>query len=268
MISILLAVYNGELYLKKSIESILNQSYTDFELLIGFNGTVDESKKIVSNFNDARIRVFDYGMDSGKSKTLNKLIKEAKGEWLAIQDDDDIWLSNKLVLQFELASKGNYDVIGSKIFYCDEKEVIIGSPIIASNHNQICLLSRKGYNQIPNTTAIFKKNLVFEVKGWNENIVGVEDFDFWLKLMKSGAKFKNIDEKLVLHRLHTKSNFNTQRYNVNSIVKKYYSPNISSFLADRIIVSIYLIRSKFNLIFWKIKLMFTKNNFDEKESCS
>ena len=75
MISILLAVYNGEKYIRKSIDSILNQSYKDFELLIGFNGTIDNSKKIVSEYNDSRIRVFDYNDDKGKAKTLNKLIR-------------------------------------------------------------------------------------------------------------------------------------------------------------------------------------------------
>lgn len=252
MISILLAVYNGELYLKKSIESVLNQTYTDFELLIGFNGTVDGSKNIVSNFNDNRIRVFDYGMDSGKSKTLNKLIKEAKGDWLAMQDDDDIWLPKKLEMQAELASTENYDVIGTKIFYCDELDKIIGLPYLAVNHKKICLLSRNGFNQVPNTSAIFKKSQALEVQGWDNSIVGVEDFDFWLKLMQAGARFKNINQKLVLHRIHKKSNFNTQKYNVKGIIDKYKAQNKKTTVFNKINISLYLIRTKINSIFWQV----------------
>lgn len=220
-ISILLAVYNGEQYLRRSLESLLNQTYKDFEILIGFNGTKDRSKKIVSEYNDDRIRVFDYGDDTGKSKTLNKLLKESKGEWLAIQDDDDIWLPKKIELQMELALEGKYDVIGSKIFYCDELDKIKGMPNISTEHEDIVSKSLSGDNQIPNTSAIFKRSDAESVNGWDENLAGVEDFDFWLKLMKKGCKFKNLKKQLVLHRVHDKSNFNTKKYNIEELLKKY-----------------------------------------------
>ena len=153
MVSILLAVYNGEQFLRSSIESVLNQTYEDFELLIGFNGTVDNSREIAKEFDDDRIRVFDYGMDSGKSKTLNKLLKKAKGEWLAMQDDDDMWLPKKLEIQMEIADKGEFDVIGSKIFYCNELDKITGQLNISTEHKDIVERSRKGDNQVPNTSG-------------------------------------------------------------------------------------------------------------------
>jgi glycosyltransferase involved in cell wall biosynthesis len=221
MVSILLAVYNGEKYLKRSIESVLNQTYKDFELLIGFNGTIDSSKEIVEHFNDNRIKVFDYGMDSGKSKTLNKLLKETKGEWLAIQDDDDIWLPKKLQTQMEVADKQDYDVIGTRIFYCNESEQIIGHPNLFLTHEDIISSSFSGDNQIANTSAIFKKSITEEVGGWSEEIAGIEDFDFWLKLMKKDFKFKNIKKQLVLHRIHSNSNFNTKTYNIESLLKMH-----------------------------------------------
>ncbi len=221
MVSILLAVYNGERYLRRSIESALNQTYTDFELLIGFNGTVDNSKEIVREFDDRRIRIFDYGMDAGKSKTLNKLLKEAKGEWLAIQDDDDIWLPKKLETQIELANTGDYDVIGSRIFYCNELEKITGQPNLHLKHEDIISNSLKGYNQVANTSAIFRKKIAEEVNGWNEEVSGIEDFDFWLKIMKKKYIFVNIKKQLVLHRIHSNSNFNTKNYDLKNLIEKY-----------------------------------------------
>ena len=113
MISVLLAVYNGEKYIRKSLDSVLNQTYKDFEILIGFNGTTDNSKSIVSEYKDNRIKVFDFGNDKGKAKTLNKLLRECKGDWIAIQDDDDIWLPGKL--EFQLKYSNDFDVIGSKV---------------------------------------------------------------------------------------------------------------------------------------------------------
>lgn len=221
MVSILLAVYNGERYLRGSIESVLSQTYIDFELLIGFNGTVDNSKQIVKEFNDNRIRVFDYGKDASKPKTLNKLLLESKGEWLAIQDDDDIWLPKKLELQMQIASQNEYDVIGSRIFYCNESNVIIGQPNLYLNHEDIVKCCISGNNQIANSSAIFKKDITECVGGWNEELCALEDFDLWLKMIYKNYKFINIKKQLVLHRIHSNSNFNTKKYDIDSLLKMH-----------------------------------------------
>lgn len=216
MISILLPVYNGEKFLKHSIDSILSQTFTDFELLIGFNGTIDSSKEIVSKYVDTRIRIFDYGSDSGKSRTLNKLIKEAKYDWLAIQDDDDCWIDSKLEKQIHYTDK--YDVIGTFISYIDEFGNMCGYPKLHSFHDEIKELSLIGSNQVANTSAIFKKSDALEIGGWRTDLDGIEDYDFWLRLMRNGKRFINIPEQLVLHRLHSNSNFNTKKYDLSKIL--------------------------------------------------
>jgi glycosyltransferase involved in cell wall biosynthesis len=216
MISILLATYNGEKYIKESIDSIFNQTFDKWELLIGFNGTTDNSKKIVNEYNDSRIRIFDYGNDKGKAKTLNKLILEAKYDWITIQDDDDIWVENKLEKQIKFID--NYDVIGTMISYIDENLNFKGQPNLSLNHEDITRRSLSGDNQIANTSAIFKKRDALEINGWDTTIDGIEDFDFWLKLMRDKKKFINLPEKLVLHRLHSNSNFNTKKYDINKIL--------------------------------------------------
>ena len=216
MISILLPTYNGEKYLSKSIDPILSQTFTEFELLIGFNGTTDSSKEIVSNYMDSRIRVFDYGDDKGKAKTLNKLLSEAKYDWIALQDDDDIWVSNKLELQLQHIE--NYDVIGTFIKYINQDDVIIGGVTLQSFHDEILELSLSGNNQVANTSAIFKKSDALEILGWNTELDGIEDYDFWLRLMRNGKRFLNVSEDLVLHRMHQSSNFNTNKYDLNKIL--------------------------------------------------
>jgi len=223
MISILLATYNGEKYIKKSIESVLSQNFKDFELLIGFNGTVDNSKKIVSELKDSRIKIFDYGNEKGKSKTLNKLIKKARYDWIAIQDDDDVWLPKKLEKQIEFID--SFDVIGTQIFYVDENENITGKPNLSLIHEEIIKKCLNGDNQIANTSAIFKKDLALKVNCWDENIIGIEDFDFWLKLIKLGCNFTNLKKELVLHRLHKNSNFNTKKWDLEILLKKYKYEN-------------------------------------------
>lgn len=216
MISILLATYNGEKYIKKSIDSILEQSFQDWELLIGFNGTKDNSKEIVKQYNDPRIRIFDYGDDKGKAKTLNKLMKECVGEWIAVQDDDDIWLPKKLERQIKYTD--NFDVIGTQITYVDESENPTGNPILAKDDESIKSKSLAGDNQIANTSAIFRRKCAEEVEGWSEILDGIEDFDFWLKIMRKGYKFVNISSPEVLHRLHSNSNFNTKQFEISKIL--------------------------------------------------
>lgn len=217
MISILLPTYNGEKYLSLAIESVLNQSFKDFELLIAFNGTVDNSKEIPKKYNDSRIKVFDYGDDKGKSKTLNKLLNEASYDWIALQDDDDFWLSEKLERQIEYINKG-WDVIGTFINYINEYGEIIGKPTLCSFTDDIKHLSLSGLNQIANTSAIFKKEVALEISGWREGLDGIEDYDFWLKLMKKNKKFINIQEYMVFHRLHSNSNFNTKKHDLTQIL--------------------------------------------------
>ena len=74
-------------------------------------------------------------------------------------------------------------------------------------------------------TIIFKKKVAIEVNGWDENIIGIEDFDFWLKLIKLDCKFINLKKELVLHRLHKNSNFNTKKWDLESLLKKYKYEN-------------------------------------------
>jgi glycosyltransferase involved in cell wall biosynthesis len=216
MVSVLLATYNGENFISKSIESILNQSFQEFEILIGFNGTTDNSRMIVNQYYDPRIRVFDYGDDKGKSKTLNKLLLESKYEWIAIQDDDDIWINTKLEKQ--LPHIENNDVIGTFIRYIDVNDNPIGGPTLSTQDDEIKKTSLSGGNQIANTSAIFKKKDALEIGGWRDGLDGIEDYDFWLRLMRNGKKFINISENLVLHRLHSNSNFNTKQFDLSKIL--------------------------------------------------
>lgn len=216
MISVILATHNGEKYLDLAIESVLNQSLIDIELLIGFNATTDNSKEIPTRYSDTRIRVFDYGDNKGKSKTLNNLLRECRYDWIALQDDDDFWIQTKLEKQIEYISA--YDVIGTHISYIDKSGNIIGHPNLRSSHNEIRYLSMSGINQIANTSALFKKSDAIEIGGWKEGLDGIEDFDFWLRLMRKGKKFINIPEKLVLHRLHSDSKFNTKKYDLSKIL--------------------------------------------------
>ena len=213
MVSILLASYSGHRFIKESLDSILNQNYTKFEILIGLNGENLETRKILENYSDPRIRIFDYGDDKGKAKTLNKLINEAKYEIIGIQDDDDIWKPEKLKTQIGLLAE--YDIVGTFIEYIDvnngpwiENNIRNIGPNLSTDHDEIIRNMLLGNNQIANTSALFKKKDALNVGGWDTTLEGIEDFNFWIKLIKKDRKFVNVPEVLVLHRIHRTSNFN------------------------------------------------------------
>ena len=214
MISILMPIYNGIEFIDESVISILNQTYNNWELLIGINGHVQNSEvyKIAKKYEiNEKIKVFDFYKIKGKSTTLNELINFCKYDYVAILDVDDIWIFNKLEIQSAFLNK--YDIIGSKCIYFGDIEGIIPNIPIGDISNYNFSLQ----NPIINSSSIIKKSLCF----WNEN--GIEDYDLWLRLRQNKNTFYNCSEILVKHRIHKQSAFNSKGNHllVTNLIKKY-----------------------------------------------
>jgi len=214
MITILLPVYNDEKYLDECIRSIINQTHTDFKCLIGFNGTVDRSKEIANYliYDDPRFKVFDYGMDKGKPKTLNKLLKEVETEFICLIDGDDVWESTKLERQFDL--RNNFDVIGTFTSYIDSAGNNIRNLDLPREDEEIKRGLVSGNNYIVNSSAFLRTRDAIEINGWDEGLDFLEDYDIWIRLYKNHKTFFNIKEYLVRHRIHSDSNFNSKPSNI------------------------------------------------------
>jgi len=224
MISVLLPTYNGEKFIKESVKSVLNQSFKNIELLIGINGSKDSTKDILSSIEDSRFKVFDYGEEPlGVSKTLNLLLEESIYDYVAIQDDDDIWMQEKLERQCLFLE--DYDVIGSQILYINEEgktPTAYGSgPKLETTNELIKRLTKTGQNQIANSSSVIKKSKVSENGGWDGEYPGYEDMDMWLKLMSKGCRFNNLDEILVCHRVYDESRFNSKNLDIGNLLNKY-----------------------------------------------
>ncbi|MCI0471302.1 MAG: glycosyltransferase, partial [Candidatus Aminicenantes bacterium] len=100
MITVLMSVFNNAAYLREAIDSILNQTYTDFEFLIIDDASTDSSKEIISHYHDTRIRLIENKRNIGLTKSLNKGLHKAKGEYIARMDADDISLPDRLAVQY------------------------------------------------------------------------------------------------------------------------------------------------------------------------
>lgn len=222
LITILLPVFNDEKYLKYCLESIQNQTYSDFTCLVGFNGTVDKSKEIFESVagGDPRFIKIDYGMESGKSVTLNKMLSEVKTEITCLIDGDDVWHPEKLRIQIE--NMEGYDVVGSLTIYIDERNLFKNMIGLYEMNNYITQSILSGNNQIINSSCFVRTECFLQAQGWDPSVEGLEDFDMWVKLVKLGKRFYNVQEYLVYHRVHSNSNFNAKslRYSPRDILVK------------------------------------------------
>jgi glycosyltransferase involved in cell wall biosynthesis len=214
MISILIPIYNGIEFIDESVSSVINQTYENWELIIGVNGHPENSDvyKIAKKYdNGIKIRVIDLYNIKGKSNALNEMIKYCSYDYVALLDVDDIWFNNKLQLQSNYLN--NYDVVGSQCIYFGD---ISGSPTIPIG--DITNFDFISVNPVINSSTIIKKELCY----WNEN--GIEDYDLWLRLWKKGCKFYNCEDMLILHRIHNASSFNVGGKNhmlLDDLLKNY-----------------------------------------------
>jgi len=202
MISILMPIYNGIEFIEDSVNSILNQTYNKWELIIGVNGHPEKSdvydiaKKYENTYGSTKIRVFDLYMVKGKSNTLNFMLRYCNNNYIALLDVDDIWYPNKLEIQTKYLNE--FDIVGSNCIWFGEKNDVIPSIPIGD----ISEFNFKQVNPIINSSSIIRKGLCY----WNNN--DLEDYDLWLRLRNLGRKFYNCEEILVKHRIHQTSAFN------------------------------------------------------------
>lgn len=214
MITILIPIYNGIEFLKECLDTVLYQTYKDWEIIIGINGFKENSDtfKFAKTFENEKIKVYDFYTIKGKSNTLNEMIKYSTYSWISILDVDDKWLPKKLESQIRFLN--DYDVIGTQCKYFGNLKLTPKIPL-----KDISDFNFLNVNPIINSSVIIKKELCF----WDCNFDGVEDYDLWLKLWKQNKKFYNVDSIQVLHRIHQSSAFNAQGNNlkVNSLKQKY-----------------------------------------------
>ena len=219
MISILIPIYNGFEFFQESLESVIEQTYKDWELIIAVNGHPENSaifldaQSMVSHYPEHNIRVLDFYDIKGKSTTLNRMLQYCKGDYVAILDVDDIWLSNKLASQVPYMY--TFDVIVTKcVYFGDMVGIITDIPV-----GEITYYDFRRVNPIINSSSLVR----IELCQWDKSWDGIEDYDLWLKLWKQHKRFYNVDDVLVRHRIHRTSAFNSQgnHLKVEDLLRKY-----------------------------------------------
>lgn len=212
MISVVMSVYNAEKYLKDSIESILNQTYRNFEFIIIDDGSSDNSLNIINGFREKDNRIIVVSRSNkGVVVSLNDGIKISRGKYIAIMDADDISLRNRLEKQLEYMEKNtdvsilatNVDIFGN--IGDEEKKYIEQAYNFTIRNDNDAKAEILKYCCIAHDSVIMRKTYMDEIGYYNENFKRCEDYELWIRTISHGYKIRKLDEKLLKVRRHKDS---------------------------------------------------------------
>ena len=196
--------YNSSHYISESIESVLNQSYENWELLIIDDGSTDSLKDTILDFlSDERIK-YIYQDNSGVTVARNKGISLSSGEYMAFLDSDDMWTNDKLsrvISAFEEPSNENVGIIHSSYYTFSEDISKTSLAAKYSRYNDSALDSLYVLNNIGTLTAVLRKSVIDDVGVFDESFLGAEDWDLWLRIIEKYS-VRLIDEPLAFYRVH------------------------------------------------------------------
>jgi glycosyltransferase involved in cell wall biosynthesis len=204
-VTVLMSVFNGARWLHESIESILGQSFENFEFIIVNDGSQDQSLNIIRRYAtlDSRIRVVNKS-NSGLADSLNVGIESAQGEWIARIDADDIAMPSRLATQLDHAIRDETCVVlGSSAVYIDEHGRECGLVTYPVQHRPLChLMEAKCINPIVHSSALIRTAAIRAAGCYRKRFRRSQDYDLWLRLSTFG-EIRTIDLPLVRVRKHT-----------------------------------------------------------------
>ena len=200
-ISVLMSVNNCELYLRQSIESIINQTFKDFEFIIVNDGSSDSSYKIINSYHDKRIKLINNKTKLGLSKSLNKGLKICKSKIIARMDADDISKRDRLEKQYQFFKENkNIDVLGGQAVLIDKDGNKIDSKHLYPISNNLAKWELLREVPFCHPAVMFRKNALEKAGLYNEKFIYAQDFELWKRLAQLGFSFSNLPDKVIYYR--------------------------------------------------------------------
>lgn len=198
LISVVMPVYNAERYLREAVDSVLNQSFTDFELIVVDDGSTDASLEILREYEQMDERVVLVVQDNaGVADARNRAIKEVRAELVASLDADDMAIEDWLELLFGFMNDNPDCVVaGCRILSMDEDGAPISLEMQALEHDKIEEVLLRGRGGIVNSGCIMRTKSVRDVGGYNSELPVGEDVDLFLKLGEKG-RLANLPDRLL-----------------------------------------------------------------------
>jgi glycosyltransferase involved in cell wall biosynthesis len=204
LLSVVMPVHNGERYLRQAIESVLSQTYSNFEFIIVNDGSSDESEKIINGYmlSDSRIRYIKLAKNLGISNALNLGINASSGEYIVRMDCDDLNHPERFMRQLDYFRDSNkrVDVLGTWfcLFYDGADHICKSVPVDVTD-----LYAGKPPVQHP--TCMIRRKVFFSHGFYNSKYDNAEDYELWSRWSSQGIIFQNIPEDLYRKRIHEES---------------------------------------------------------------
>lgn len=201
-ISVVMSAYNAEKYLREAMDSILAQTYGDFELIVIDDKSTDATGQILKEYaqRDPRVVVLENQENMGLTKSLNKGLAVAKGEYIARMDADDISVPDRFAKQVDfLDSHPDYSFVSCIGRYIDEDGKEEQLRLFPETNEEICAMMPK-VDAVMHPGVMFRKADIAAIGDYCEDFRVVQDYDLWFRGMAAGYKFYNIQEPLVLFR--------------------------------------------------------------------
>ncbi|MBE7546022.1 hypothetical protein KsCSTR_47380 [Candidatus Kuenenia stuttgartiensis] len=206
LISVVMPVYNCEQYVREAIESILHQTFQEFEFIIINDGSTDQTPEILNEYakKDIRIKVINQ-LNSGIVVALNRGLFESKSEWIFRMDGDDIALPHRFAVQIKAIEKNpSLILLGGWCQQINTKGVFLKVNKYPSHHNKL-IHNLEAHNQFfPHPTACFRRGVVMKLEGYRERFRHAEDIDLWFRMVGHG-QFACCDDVILCLRKHEKN---------------------------------------------------------------
>jgi len=244
-ISVVMITYNHEKYIAEAIQSVLDQTYKDFEFIIVNDGSTDRTDEIIRQFEDPRIR-YIYQANQGPSAASNSGTIAAKGKYIALFSGDDVCYPHRIERQYEFLRNSEYKIIFSWCDIIDDSSRIVAQEETTArnvfnhpNRNQAQMLNYFFYfgNYINAVTTMAERSIILEQGGWHLTSLQVQDWDMWIKLAKKYELYI-MPERLIKYRIRDENkNLSTSPENYIRCIFEQYQ--ISKSIFDNISIDLF-----------------------------
>ncbi len=205
-VSVVVSVYNAEKTIDKSVESIINQTYSDIEILITDDGSTDNSYEILRNLSIKyeNLKIFKNTQNIGLTKSLNNLIRESSGDFIARHDIDDFSHSKRLETQMKIINSNNLDFCLTRAYEKNSERIIPNKSYFLPDRFVL-----KFKNPFIHGTLVIRKKVIHEIGLYNEKFYYAQDYRLFKDLLINNFKYKVI--KTPLYDLNMKNNISTNK---------------------------------------------------------
>lgn len=199
-VSVIIPVYNTELYVEKCLNSVINQTYKNLEIIVINDCSTDNSLSIIKKFNDKRLKVINLDKNYGVAYARNKGVEESSGTYICYIDSDDYWDLKKIEKQVNFIKKNNYIFIYSDYAYFDDNKI-----------KKVKVPRKITYKEALKNTTIFTSTVMFNMKYLSKKDIYMpevrrgQDTLTWWKVLKKGVTAYSINEVLAYYRINNNS---------------------------------------------------------------